>query len=324
MGNTSEVRAGIFVLLAMVILGFGTLWIVGFSPVGGGHATFEILLRGSAGVRRGDRIRVSGVEVGRVKSIDLRPGEDWPIIFHVEIEDGITLSHGSVARITSDGLLGAPYLEIVAGPHDGRPLLPGSRIMGTEGGTLMETLNGMGESTERLPVLIEQLSDLVANINNEVGPLLGSFRTLMSDENVTAISESLSSLSRTTDEVGPRILTLVSRLDSLAARLDDGLRGIPELTSEITILSRNLHTAVGPEGARLSRVLDSAAGTLDSAASALAAVDGHNAELDSILRDLDEATTNLKSLSQTLKERPSLLIRYPGQPDRKPGEGVKE
>ena len=324
MADMSEVRAGIFVLLALVILGFGTLWIVGYSPVGGGQLEYEVLLKSSAGVRKGDRIRLSGIGVGRIKTIDLRPGEDWPVVFNVEIEQGVVLTEGSAARITSDGLLGAPYLELVAGALGSDPLPAGSQIMGSGGGTLMDTLDGMGESTAKLPELIQQLSELIANINHEVGPLLGSFRTLLSDQNIDAISGSLSSLSQTTDEVGPRILTLVSSLDALAVRLDEGLSGIPDLTAEITTLTKNLHAAIGPDGERLSRVLDSAAGTLDSATGTLSAVGAHNAELDSILRDLDDATTNLKSLTQTLKERPSLLMRFPGQPDRKPGEEVKE
>ena len=323
MADSSEVRAGIFVLVALVILGFGLLWIVGSSPLGGGQADYEVLMRGSAGVRRGDRIRVSGVEVGRIKSIDLRPGEEWPIVFHVVIGDGVMITSGSVARITSDGLLGAPYLEILAGPLEGDPLPSGSRILGTSGGSFIDTLDGMGQVTDRMPVLIDQLTGLVANINLEVGPLLGKFRTLLSDQNIEALSASLSSLNQTVEEVGPRILTLVSRFDALAARLDEGLSEIPELTSEITTLTKNLHEAFGPDGERLSRVLDSAAGALDSADGALSAMEGHNPELEALLQNLNEAASNLKSLSQTLKERPSLLMRFPRQPDRKPGEGVE-
>jgi phospholipid/cholesterol/gamma-HCH transport system substrate-binding protein len=312
------------VILSLVILGFGTLWIVGFSPMGGGQVDYEVMLKSSSGVRRGDRIRVSGVEVGRIKSADLRPGEEWPILFEVEIQEGIVLTEGSLARITSDGLLGAPYLEIVAGPLANEPLPTGSRIVGTDGGSLMDTLDGMGESTAKMPVLIEQLTDLVSNINHEVGPLLGSFRTLLSEENVDTISSSLASLNQTTEDVGPRLSALVSRLDSLATRLDEGLSEVPDLTHEITTLTKHLHEAVGPDGERLSRVLDSAADTLDSTAGALSSMAGHNAELESILTNLDDAAINLKSLSQTLKERPSLLMRFPRQPDRKPGDSEKE
>ncbi|MEE8277366.1 MAG: MlaD family protein [Thermoanaerobaculia bacterium] len=323
MAERSEIRAGLFVVTGLAILGVGTLWIVGFSPLAGRQTTYEVLMKMSSGVRTGDRVRVSGIEVGRVKRVDLRAGEEWPVLFHVTLDEGVSLTTGSTARITSDGLLGAPYLEIVAGPSDGAPLPPGSRIMGTEGGTVTHTLEGLGQATDRLPALLDQTNELVGKINREIEPLLSRFQALLSEQNIAAISDSLATLSPTLEEVGPRLSELVSRLDSLAAQLEDGIRGVPELTSEVTALVDDLRQAIGPGGERLAGVFDSAESTLGSAEDALSAVGGNSAELEAMLRDLRAAAANLKSLSQTLKERPALLMRFPRPPDRKPGEGVE-
>ena len=43
----NEVRAGLFVLGALVILGFGTLWIVGFKPLAGRQTSYEVLMKGT-------------------------------------------------------------------------------------------------------------------------------------------------------------------------------------------------------------------------------------------------------------------------------------
>jgi phospholipid/cholesterol/gamma-HCH transport system substrate-binding protein len=324
MPERSEIRAGLFVLMALVVFGVGTLWIVGFSPLKGRQATYEILMKGSSGVRAGDRIRVSGIEVGRVKKVELRSGEEWPVLFRVALDEGVSLTAGSSARITSDGLLGAPYLEIVAGPADGAPLPPGSRIVGTESGSVTQTLEGLGQATDRLPLLLDQTTELIGKINGEIEPLLGRFHALLSEENVGALSGSLGTLRTTLEEVGPHLSDLVSRLDSLASQLEDGVSGIPDLASEITDLAQELRLAIGPEGERLAGFLDTAESTLGSAGGALSTVTGNSAELDAMLRDLREAAANLWSLSQTLKERPSLLMRFPRPPDRKPGEEVEQ
>ncbi len=323
MADRAEVRAGLFVVLALAILAAGTLWIVGWSPFGGRRAEYEVLMKTSSGIRGGDRVRVSGIEVGRIHSVDLHTGDPWPVRFRVSLGEGIALHEGSSARITADGLLGAPYLEIVPGPPDGPRLPPGARIVGAEVGGLMETLEGLGAAGERLSALLESTTEVVTKIDREIEPLVARFHALLSAENVEAVSAGLAGLPPLVEEVRPRLLELVSRVDALASDLERGAEGIPDLTADVSALARDLRDAVGPGGERLAGVLDSADGTLGTAKGALSTVAGNSAELDAMLRDLRATAANLRSLSQTLKERPSLLVRFPRPEDRKPGEGVE-
>jgi len=151
MPDRRDVRAGSFVLVALAILGAGTIWIAGFSPFSGTRAAYEILMKSSSGVRRGDRLRMAGIQAGRVNRVELRAGEEWPVRFHVTVDPEVVVAEGSQARITTDGLLGAPYLEIVSGPAGGPPLPSGSRIIGLEGGDIVQTLQGLGVDIVRHP-----------------------------------------------------------------------------------------------------------------------------------------------------------------------------
>ncbi len=316
----SEVRAGVFVFVALVILGAGILWIVGFKPLAGRQVSYEVLMKGSSGVRRGDRVRVSGIEAGRVKRIELRPGQEWPVVFRVALDRALTITTGSAARITTDGLLGAPYLEIVAGPAGAPPLPEGSRIMGVEGGTLTHALEGLGQATDRLPELLDQTTELVERLNGTIDPVMGGLQELLSAENLEAVAETLKVLRPTLEEVGPGLAELVAHLDLLAGEIEEGIGGVPEVTAEIGSLAGDLRRAVGTDGERLSGLLDSVNQTMGSARGALSAVEGNRVEMEAMVRDLREAAANLKSLSQTLKERPSLLLRYPRAPERMPEE----
>jgi phospholipid/cholesterol/gamma-HCH transport system substrate-binding protein len=320
LADRGEVRAGVFVALALAILVAGTLWIVGFTPFKGPKATYDVWMKSSSGVRRGDRIRVAGIEVGRVKAIELRAGEQWPVVFRVAMDEDVALTVGSSARITSDGLLGAPYLEILAGPGDGKLLPPGGRIVGSEGGSIMEALDGLTGITDRLPLLLDQATDLAGTLDREIGPLSAHLRALLSEQNIDEISGSLAALRPLLEKTGPRASQLVSRLDSLAAQLENDTGGVPALTDEVSALAGELRQAIGPGGGRLAGLLDSAESSFGTADGALATIEGNSAELDAMLRDLREAAANLRSLSQTLKERPSLLLRYPVPPERRPGE----
>jgi phospholipid/cholesterol/gamma-HCH transport system substrate-binding protein len=318
MPDRREVRAGIFVLIALAIFGAGTLWITGFSPFSGTRAAYEILMKSSSGVRRGDRVRMAGIQAGRVNRVELRAGEEWPVRFHVSVDPEVVVVEGSQARITTDGLLGAPYLEIVAGPVGGPPLASGSRIIGLEGGDIVQTLQGLGETTSRLPSLIDGVTELVTQLNAEIDPLLDGIGALLAEENIDAIIGTLTSLSETLDELGPRLPGLIDRLEELAVSLEASVGEVPPLAVETRALIGDLRAALGPDGGRLAELLDSAEGTLGAAEGTFAAVRGSAPELQIVLRDLAAAAANLKSLSQALKERPSMLLRSPRQPEREP------
>ena len=73
MKDTSTIRAGLFVIIALAILVVGSLWVAGFHPGGTERATYEILMKSSGGVRQNDvpqslflsRPRASAAHKGR-------------------------------------------------------------------------------------------------------------------------------------------------------------------------------------------------------------------------------------------------------------------
>jgi len=305
----------------MVLLAAGTLWIVGFAPMKGSQLTYKVLLKSSGGVRRGDRIRVSGVQVGRIKEMDLNAGDEWPVALGVTVNERVELREGSSARITADGLLGAPYLEIVVGPMVGELLPPGGRIYESGGGTISQTLEDLGEVTVRFPALLDEATTLLGSLSETLEPLRAGLEVFLSEENAAAFSGTLAALQPTLEEVGPKMSALISRLDSLTAKLEEGIEGVPELSHEMNALVGDLRQAMGPDGQRLADVLDSAKSTLSSADGALSTVEDNRQEVDAMLRDLREAAANLRSLTQTIKERPSLLLRSPKTKEREKDSG---
>lgn len=316
MMQAKDVRAGIFVVLALAIFGLGTVWITGYSPFGTRGVSYDIMMQGSSGIRRGDRVRMSGIRVGRVQEIELRPGVEWPVRFDVVLDPGFRVSEGSSARITSDGLLGAPYLEIVSGPPEAPALPQGSVLYGVEGGDVMSLLGGLGDTTERLPLLIDEVVELVGGLNEQIDPLMGGISSLLSEQNIDAISEAMRALSKTLEETGPRLPVLLDRLEQLAVKLEEGVDDVPELSAEMRGLLGDLRGALGPEGERLSGVLTAAERTLTSADGTLDTLAGSRDDLRTLLRDLAAAAASLRSLADDLKQRPGLLLRSPKLPEK--------
>jgi len=294
MKDTSTIRAGLFLILALGVLVIGSLWVAGFHPGGAEKAAYEVLMKASGGVRQGDPVRVAGMDVGRVQGIELRPGVEWPVLFRIGLDAQILITDAASARLTTDGLLGSPYLEIDPGPA---------------------AMSGLGELSDRAGVALDEVTVLLQSLSERTGPLLKRFEMLLSDENLASISESLTAMRDTMQEAGPRLTSLMTRLDDLAIELEAGIAGLPDLTADLQGLVEDLRTALGPDGERLASLLDSAGASVSS-------MEMNKGELEAMVRDLRLATANLKAFTESIKERPSALIRKSRAPDRKPGEGV--
>lgn len=318
--RSQEIRVGLFVLVALALVLAGSLWIAGGGPLGRQDVAYSVRMKGSGGVRRGDRVRVSGVQVGRVEAVALRPGEEWPVEFRITLDEQVQVRTESSARITSDGLLGSNYLEIVIGAAEAPRLGPGEAILGQGGLGIADTLDTVEELAEKAGTLLDQVGPVVQDLAAQIKPLTERATLLLSDQNLAALADALAALRTLLVENGPVLASLLERLDHLAGELEAGAAGLPELSEQLSGLASDLRAAVGPDGQRLAEVLDAASATLATAQSTLGSLGAESGELEVLLEDLQATVSNLESFSQTLADRPWALVRKSKAPERSPGD----
>ncbi len=129
--NTGEVVTGGLVLA--VAAGF-LIYASQFGNVLGGGAgatTYTASFRSVEGVSVGTDVRLAGVKVGTVTDLDLN-AETFRADATLSIEDDVVLPEDTSVVISSEGLLGGSFVEILPGgsPFD---LEPGSDIEDTQG-----------------------------------------------------------------------------------------------------------------------------------------------------------------------------------------------
>lgn len=315
-----EVRIGVFVLGAIVVLALGILWVLGSLPAGRQANEYIVRMGTAAGVRKGDRVRISGIEVGRVEDISLRVGEELPVLFQITLEDSVSVTESARAIITSDGLLSSNYLQIDPGPPGAPALAPGSTIQGTEGAGLMEAMGGLEDLSSQTGELLTKLSGLVDDISTNIEPLVARMEVMLSDENMESFSGLLNSMHLLAEDMRPRTNALLEDLDVLVVQLNEGTEDLPELSAQLKSLLAALETSLGEDGARLAELLESAQGTMESAGATMEVTARNRRGLELALRDLQATLANLKSLTGTLGQQPSALVWKQKQRDRKPGE----
>ncbi len=120
---------------------------------GAGQSTYEMTasFRSANGIDIGTDVRLAGVKVGRVTQFELDKAS-FRATTHFTVLDGIELPEDSAVAISSEGLLGGNYVELLPG---GSPIMlsAGDEIEFTQGSVslvslLMKFAAGSGSGTE--------------------------------------------------------------------------------------------------------------------------------------------------------------------------------
>ena len=135
--NQTEVLAGAAVLAAAVVFVFYASQSTGFS---GGAATYNLKasFRSVEGITLGSDVRMAGVKVGTITSLDLNP-KTFFADATVSVQNDLKLPDDSAILISSEGLLGGNFIELVPGGSETN-LEPGAEIEDTQGSVSLISL----------------------------------------------------------------------------------------------------------------------------------------------------------------------------------------
>jgi phospholipid/cholesterol/gamma-HCH transport system substrate-binding protein len=131
-----EMIVGIFVLIGVVSLGYLSIKLGKLELIGGDVYEVDALFNSATGLKSGAAVEIAGVEVGRVKTINLK--EDRALV-RLGLQNGTKLYSDTIASIKTRGIIGEKYLALSPG-GGGDPLKPGDTIRDTESGLDLEEL----------------------------------------------------------------------------------------------------------------------------------------------------------------------------------------
>jgi len=136
--NVIETVLGAVVLLvAIVFLGF-SYSSANVGDVDGYPITADF--SGIGGLSIGDSVQISGVKVGSIAKIELKP-DDYMARVTMEIDDAIKLPDDTSAFISSESLLGGKYMELQPGASE-EMMTTGGHIEFTQAPQNLEQLLG--------------------------------------------------------------------------------------------------------------------------------------------------------------------------------------
>ena len=74
----------------------------------------SLIFGSSAGLKNGDNVKISGINVGKIINLDLNL-EDYNAKVEIKLNQNIKIPDDSSARITSSSLLGGNFVDIIPG-----------------------------------------------------------------------------------------------------------------------------------------------------------------------------------------------------------------
>ncbi len=227
-------RLGIFSLIGLLgifalSMTFGQLR---FDPQSVYHAEFTDI----SGLKKGDFVRIAGVEVGKVKHIALRP--DTTVDVGFSVNDTVLLTQGTRAVIRFDNVIGDRFLELKEGAGGVERLHAGQTIpvSRTEPAFNLDALIGGFRPLFRAldPVQVNALTEQLIRAFQGQGAAISSFlaqtgavthtladRDELIGQVITNLNTVLASLGDQSTQFGTSITALSELVDSLTARKGD-------------------------------------------------------------------------------------------------------
>jgi len=248
--RSTEVKVGVGVILAAIILIFGVIWIgdIRFSRK---WQTYTVYFEEVGGLSEGDPVTVSGLSLGKVSSIFLEDGRVRTELF---IEQGVVLRSDLSVKIQSIGLMGEKYVHILPG-SSGEVLPPGSKMEGDYKAGLPEVVADIGDLMEEAKAAAEALNRLISGVegNFNLGENLAKLGEVSRNDirsttkSMKSVSDDMHSIvSGRKGEIEKGIAKFsraATRLDSLTLKIEDLVGSVErgEGTLGLLIKEKKLH-----------------------------------------------------------------------------------
>jgi len=298
---------GLFVLLLGGTLIAGVLWLAaGGALQKSYHLYLAIVDESVSGLNINAPVKYSGVEVGKVRSISLDPGNPERVNLLFAIERGTPIKEDTVAVLKTQGLTGIAYVELTGGTAGSPPL----RAMAGHDYPLIRTKPSLAARLEN--VLTTVLAKLDSTSNN--------INAILSEENRAAFRSALVDIASVARTVAARKDSIDAGMTHAARTLENSARASEQAGPMIERIGRSAE-AIEKMGNEVARTSVSAGKTVDTVSTGVKRFTSDMLpEMERLLGELSVLATSLRRLTeQTERDPRGLLFGRKPVPDG-PGE----
>ena len=310
---STEAKVGLFVFAGILILVYMSLRLGGFELGRAEGITLTVKLDTAAGLDVNASVRVAGVEVGRVRKIELEDNKAKLVLL---IRPEAKVRKDFVAVLKTKGLLGEKYLDLVPGSPDAPILEDGDeitrvttyidmdRLLTILGGAAddikqvsaaLSSVLGGKEGEASLRNIVNNLEDMTTATNRiiqEHEDKLGRILT-----NMDAFSESLKN---ETPKVAQGLREVAENLNMVItenrANIKAGVENLRIASAKLEETMDTINTVAGDVGPKISETATTIKDAVGSIQDATATIGDAAATMGNVAKKLDEGEGTLAKL----------------------------
>ncbi len=260
-----------------------------------------------AGLNLNAPVKYNGVDVGKVRKIELDAVNPQRVNLLFAIEQGTPIKEDTIAVLKTQGLTGIAYVELSGGATASPPLL-------VKTGSDYPVI-------QTKPSLSARLENVLTNVLTKLDSTSNNINAILSVENQTAFRNALADVAVVARTIAARRETIDAGIRNAGRTLESTSRATDQMSAVVERIGRSAD-AVEKMGTEVARTSASAGTTIDAVGADVKRFSVETLpELERLLVELGTLSTSLRRLSeQTIRDPRGLLFGHPSVP---PGPGEK-
>ncbi|MDF0665457.1 MAG: MlaD family protein [Nitrospira sp.] len=317
--KVNYILVGSFVAFLGAAVLVGILWL-GKTDYRGSYDRYEAYMKESvAGLSVNSTVKYRGVDVGRIKTIDLNPNNPEEVLLTMDIMHGTPIKTDTIAVLETQGLTGLATINLTGGSRDAPPL------QAQEGQAYPVIKTGpslffrLDEAVSRL-LSEERLSQLLRDLD---AAAKGAAKVL-DDDNRATLKQTIKDLSDVAKTIAAHKTQIEQSLNGAARSADNLVKLTASLNAEVPTLLAGINKSVVALGAatdELARTSKTVGAVVNEARPELQQFTRRTLpEAGLLVTELRQLTGTLSRVARELEREPSSLVFGRKSPSRGPGE----
>jgi phospholipid/cholesterol/gamma-HCH transport system substrate-binding protein len=310
---SKEAKVGILALVSAAILYLGFNFLKG-SDVFSGMNEYHVTYQNVDGLVTSNAVMLNGLQVGKVKSIDIVPEKNNQLLVTLSVNRSIKVTEGSIASLADNGFLGGKNINLY--------LANNKKYLETGAELVSKTEQGISAliKEKTLPVmsnvdtLINQLKNIATKFDSTGLYLNKLLKT--SDKSIAALN---SSVGGTLAENRENLKGITSNMNALSASLIETEKGVKPLMGKMGSVVDSLNALkLGEAVASTKKSLATLQNIMDGIQQGKGTI-GKLMKNDSVYLHLNRTMADLDRLFINLKEDPKRYVHFSlfGKKDKK-------
>lgn len=289
--------AGIFVLVLTFILIAAVLWLGAGGPRPEHKLYLTYMTESVYGLSHDSAVTYRGVDVGRVREIDLDPDNPERVRLLLEINANVLIQEDTVASLDVQGLTGLAHVNL-EGAEGTAPLLQAKA--GEEYPVIPNRTSLRAQWEKSVTKMLANLGDISERINR-----------IVDDRYLEEVVDELRLTLKNAREVSNRLQRILQHVDQ------DMMAKMPSLVEQLEVTAVSVDQMakqIANTGRALEQIAVKSGGDVEQfTAQSLP-------EASAMMVELRQAAENLRRFSEELERHPEILLRGAPVPPPGPGE----